>query len=283
MTLVWPGMTSIFIRNGITQNEWMTSGEVSTKRTVSPFGSHSVGPGSVSGFRWPGCRRRRRRSAPFGKSELVRRDRGSSVGGFSGRRRVAVDVLHVVEAPAPLEAHHVDDVLRLLRGLQQLGLVPRGEVEQHRDRSRSGRSCTAPRSAGCTGSAEGPRPWSGCAGGRSRSTGSGPRPGSRSPAPRPRSPARGRGSAAPVRWPGWACRGGDSPCTEQPVAVARTRPAASACGSLRRTGAATWGTAHALAVGEVGAVGTHVAPSRESRPRVRVSRPSAGRSARARA
>ena len=45
---------------------------------------------------------------------------------------------------------------------------------------------------------------------------------------------------APLR--GWACRAGGSPCmTEQPVAVARTRPAASACGSAAASGAATCG------------------------------------------
>lgn len=43
--LVWPGITSCFIRNGTTQKEWMTSREVRTKRTVLPLGSHRVGPG----------------------------------------------------------------------------------------------------------------------------------------------------------------------------------------------------------------------------------------------
>ena len=53
--LVWPGMTSCFIRNGTTQKEWMTSREVRMKRTFSPLGSHRVGPGlPVCGFRSPG-------------------------------------------------------------------------------------------------------------------------------------------------------------------------------------------------------------------------------------
>ncbi|CAM5414033.1 hypothetical protein SFUMM280S_08574 [Streptomyces fumanus] len=53
--LVWPGMTSCFIRNGTTQKEWMTSREVSTNRTRLPSGSHRVGPGlSVCGFRVAG-------------------------------------------------------------------------------------------------------------------------------------------------------------------------------------------------------------------------------------
>ncbi|CAM5530481.1 hypothetical protein SVIOM342S_03867 [Streptomyces violaceorubidus] len=53
--LVWPGMTSCFMRNGTTQKEWMTSREVRTKRTVLPLGGQRVGPGLlVCGFRVPG-------------------------------------------------------------------------------------------------------------------------------------------------------------------------------------------------------------------------------------
>ena len=85
-----------------------------------------------------------------------------------------------------------------------------------------------------------------------------------------------------LRWPDWACRGGDSPCTSSrwpsPGPGPRPAPAAASPTAPRHRAAAD-----AFGRGEVGAVGTHVAPSRESRPRVRVFRPSAGRSARARA
>ncbi len=40
-------MTSIFIRNAGTQNEWITSGEFRLTRTVSPTGSHRVGSWAV--------------------------------------------------------------------------------------------------------------------------------------------------------------------------------------------------------------------------------------------
>ena len=38
-----PGITSILNRNCGTQNEWMTSGDLSRKRVFSSTGSHSVG------------------------------------------------------------------------------------------------------------------------------------------------------------------------------------------------------------------------------------------------
>ena len=48
--------------------------------------------------------------------------------------RSAVHVLDVVEAPAPLEADHVDDVVRASSEVSRsFDLVARGEVEEHRD------------------------------------------------------------------------------------------------------------------------------------------------------
>src|SRR5690606_5072353 len=60
------------------------------------------------------------------------RNRVQFLGGL-GVAGGTVHVLDVVEAPAPLEADHVDRDVGLAFELHQLGFVTGREVEQHRD------------------------------------------------------------------------------------------------------------------------------------------------------
>src|SRR5690606_25766080 len=104
-----------------------------------------------------------------------------------------------------------------------------------------GPPCTTPRGACCTGSAEGPPPWCGCACGRKHSTGSDPTPERPRRARPPTSPATGRGSGEPLPWSGWAYQGGGRPprCNRwrSPGPGPRSMPAAASAAS----GAAAWG------------------------------------------
>ncbi|CAG7631769.1 hypothetical protein SBRY_20807 [Actinacidiphila bryophytorum] len=198
------------------------------------------------------------------------------------RRGVSVHVLDVVEAPAPLEAHHVDDVLRLRGGLEELVLVARGEVEEHRDDH--DRDDRVQRLDGQV------------VAGLRRDLDLGPAAAVEDHAPQDQAPDKRTGRQR--RGPGALPQGEDARClfggrtghAETGIVLVR------AAGGHRQDQARSQrlrepppqpaprrgDAAHALgAVGEVGAVGTHVAPSRESRPRVRVFRPCAGRSARA--
>ncbi|CAM5375213.1 hypothetical protein STENM223S_01814 [Streptomyces tendae] len=185
-----------------------------------------------------------------------------------GVTRGTLDVLDVVEAPAPLEADHVHRDVRLLLELQQLGLVAGGEVEEHRDDDEGdhrvqrldGHVVPGLRrylDLGAAAPVEESTPQDQAP--HQHADGERGRPG---PLPQGEDP----GSLF-RRGGGHAKAGEVLPCATGGGRQDQARGQCLQQLPLHRA-PRLGGTAHAFqAVGEVGAVGTHVAPSRESRPR----------------